>query len=63
MKYEYNQIYFSFKDNGTNHIIKLNEFGNQGWEMVSAIKIDEHNIMYLFKKEKIEKTLLKEEGK
>jgi hypothetical protein len=63
MKYEYTQTYFSFKDDGTNHSEKLNEFGNQEWELISSLKIDDHNIMYLFKREKQTKTLLNEERK
>ena len=49
MKYEYTQVYISFKDS-TNHIEQLNQFGQAGWEAISAVKVDEHNIMYLFKK-------------
>jgi len=63
MKYEYNQTYLSFKD-GLNHLETLNMLGNNGWEIISSTKIDEHNIMYLFKRELREtKTLLKEGAK
>ncbi len=57
MKYEYNQIYISFKDS-LNHTVELNEMGNNGWELVTAVKVDEHNIMYLFKRTKLEKNIL-----
>ncbi len=50
MKYEYNQIYISFKES-LDHREELNKMGNNGWELISSVKVDDHNIMYLFKKE------------
>ena len=58
-KFEYDQLYMSYSDDGTNHLDKLNSFGDKGWELVTALKIDEHNICYIFKRRK-EKTLLME---
>lgn len=48
--YEYNQVYVSFRDDGTNHLQHLNKCGNEGWELVTAIKVDEHNVCYIFKR-------------
>lgn len=50
MNYEYNQIYISFKDN-FDHRETLNKAGREGWELISSAKVDDHNIMYLFKRE------------
>lgn len=60
MKYEYNQIYISFKDN-FDHREALNKVGSEGWELILSVKVDDHNIMYLFKREI--KNLLNEERK
>ena len=58
MQYEYTQMYFSFKDDGTNHLDKLNKLGKEHWELVSIVKIDHENIMYIFKRELQTKNLL-----
>jgi len=57
MQYEYNQIYISYKDT-LDHRETLNNMGKEGWELISSVKVDEHNIMYLFKRELKQKTLL-----
>lgn len=62
MKYEYNQIYISFKES-YDHLKTLNLMGEDGWNLISSAKVDDHNIMYLFKREKTGKTLLNEERK
>lgn len=58
-KFEYNQLYLSFTD-GTNHVPDLNKFGNDGWELISTVKIDAENVLYIFKREATGKTLLME---
>ena len=34
-KFEYDQLYISYRDDGTNHVDKLNSFGKKGWELIS----------------------------
>ena len=50
-KFEYNQLYISFKSDGTNHLEQLNIFGKEGWELTSCVKVDIDNILYIFKRE------------
>lgn len=59
MQYEYNQIYISFKED-LDHREMLNKMGSDGWELVLGVKVDDHNIMYIFKREKIKKEMLME---
>jgi hypothetical protein len=60
-KYEYHQLILSFRDDGANHTAKLNEQGILGWELMSSIKIDEHNVCYIFKRASQGRTLLNED--
>ena len=55
--YEYTQLYISFKD-GSNHTKELNNMGHDGWDLISCVKIDDANIMYVFKRDTTTKTLL-----
>lgn len=61
-KFEYNQLYLSFTD-GTNHVSDLNQFGDDGWELIASVKIDAENVLYIFKRERTKKTLLTEGNK
>lgn len=57
-RFEYNQLYISFQTDGTNHLEQLNSFGKDGWELISCVKIDGDNVLYIFKREISDKTVI-----